>query len=382
MGADPEPGRRLPVAAEGRRRGGYRPRRPRPRQAPRPDDADDRPLAPVRPDLRADLAAFHGGPGGVRGRLRPRVVQADPPRHGPGRALPRPRGPVRDADLAGPRPGGDARAHRRGGHRHPQGPGPRLGPVGVRARVRRVGGGLVLPRQRQARRRQRRAHPPRAAERVGGQPPRPAGHGAPHPGRDPAGLQRRPDRRQAGLAGRPDRPGRRCGRRAGRPGRGFRRRGPLLPGPDRRVAGADRRGVVRRARAEGGRVPQLRREGQPAAGRVPAARQGEPAHPERPPDDGPGRRPPRPGRELRRVEARRVHQHPRVADQRLLRQPARHGHGRGGRRRRTRPRSRGATPSRARTSGRAAASTSSSGRTPSCARSPRSTRATTRRRSS
>ena len=43
------------------------------------DDADDRPLAPVRPDLRADLAAFHGGPGRVRGRLRPRVVQADPP---------------------------------------------------------------------------------------------------------------------------------------------------------------------------------------------------------------------------------------------------------------------------------------------------------------
>ena len=79
VGADQEPGRRAPVAAEGRRRGGYRPRPPRPVQAPRPDDADDRPLAPVRPDLRADLAAFHGGPGRVRGRLRPRVVQADPP---------------------------------------------------------------------------------------------------------------------------------------------------------------------------------------------------------------------------------------------------------------------------------------------------------------
>ena len=58
----------------------------------------------VRPDLRADLAAFHGEPGRVRGRLRPRLVQADPPRHGPGRALPRPGGPVRDADLAGPGP--------------------------------------------------------------------------------------------------------------------------------------------------------------------------------------------------------------------------------------------------------------------------------------
>jgi catalase-peroxidase len=38
---------------------------------------------------------------------------AGPPRHGPGRALPRPGGPVRDADLAGPRSGGDIRAHRR-----------------------------------------------------------------------------------------------------------------------------------------------------------------------------------------------------------------------------------------------------------------------------
>ena len=62
------------------------------------------------------------------------------------------------------------------------------------------------------------------------------------------------------------------------------------------------------------------------ARRVPADRPGEPAHPERSGDDGPRRRPPRPGRELRRVEARCLHGHPRVADQRLLRQPARHGH--------------------------------------------------------
>ena len=63
---------------------------------------------------------------------------------------------------------------------------------GLPAGLHRVGGRLVLPRQRQARRRQRRAHPPRAAERVGGQRPRPAGDGAAHPGGDPAGLQRRP----------------------------------------------------------------------------------------------------------------------------------------------------------------------------------------------
>ena len=145
------------------------------------------------------------------------------------------------------------------GHRLPQGPGPRLGPVGVPARVHRVGGGLVLPRQRQARRRQRRAHPPRAAERVGGQRPRPAGDGAAHPGGDPAGLQRRPDRRQAGLARRPDRARWRRGRRAGRQGRRLRRPGPVHAGPRGRVAGADRRGVVRRARAGRRRVPQLPR---------------------------------------------------------------------------------------------------------------------------
>ena len=81
------------------------------------------------------------------------------------------------------------------GHRRPQGPDPRLGPVGARTRVHRVGVGLVLPGQRQARRRQRRAHPPRAAERLGGQQPRPAGDGAAHPGGHPAVLQRWPDRR-------------------------------------------------------------------------------------------------------------------------------------------------------------------------------------------
>ena len=74
---------------------------------------------------------------------------------------------------------------------------------------------------------------------------------------------------------------------------------------------------------------------------------------------------------------------PESLTQRLLRQPARPGHGveadvRG---RRRRP-SRAATAPPARSSGPAAASTWSSARTPSCARSPRSTRATTRERSS
>ena len=69
-----------------------------------------------------------------------------------------------------------------------------------------------------------------------------------------------------------------------------RRRGAVHPGTDRCVAGADGRGVLRRARAEGRRVPQLPRQGQPTAGGVPADRPGEPAEPERPRDDRAGRR--------------------------------------------------------------------------------------------
>ena len=70
----------------------------------RADDADHRPVAALRPGLREDLAALHGEPGPVRRRVRPGVVQAHAPRHGPDRALPRPARAEGDADLAGPDP--------------------------------------------------------------------------------------------------------------------------------------------------------------------------------------------------------------------------------------------------------------------------------------
>ena len=92
------------VDPDGRRRGRHRAGRPRPVEDPRPDDPDDRPRAAVRPGLRADLAALPGAPGPARGRVRPGLVQADAPRHGPDPALPRPAGPAGDADLAGPGP--------------------------------------------------------------------------------------------------------------------------------------------------------------------------------------------------------------------------------------------------------------------------------------
>ena len=74
----------------------------------------------------------------------------------------------------------------------------------------------------------------------------------------PGGVQRRADRRQEGLARRPDRARRRRRHRAG----GARRPGtpvevPFTPGPHRRHAGADRRRLLRGAGAGRRRLPQL-----------------------------------------------------------------------------------------------------------------------------
>lgn len=102
--------------------------------------------------------------------------------------------------------------------------------------------------------------------------------------------------------------------------------GPLHPGPRGRDGGAHRRRVLRRAGAGRGRLPQLPRQGQPPVGRVPAARQGEPAHPERSRDDRPRRWSACPRRQPGRHGARRLHRPSGRPDQRLLRQPARPGH--------------------------------------------------------
>ncbi len=143
----------------------------------------------------------------------------------------------------------------------------------------------------------------------------------------PVVLQRLPERqRQAGLARRPHRARRLRGDRAGRQGGRLRRGGPVRAGSGGRHAGADRRGVLRGARADGGRLSQLPRRGPPADGRVPPHRQGEPAHAERPRDDRPRRRAAGPGRELRRIRGRRAHRDAGLAHERLLREPARPGH--------------------------------------------------------
>jgi catalase-peroxidase len=77
-------------------------------------------------------------------------------------------------------------------------------------------------------------------------------------GADPGGIQQGPVRWKEGLVGRSDCLGWVCRRRASREERGLRRDGSFLAGPHRRYAGDDRCGVLCRARAAGGWIPQLR----------------------------------------------------------------------------------------------------------------------------
>ena len=171
-------------------------------------------VAPDGPDLRADFEALPREPEAVCRRLRQGVVQADAPRHGPRARVSRQAGSRRGAVVAGPRPRRRSRADRRAGHRRPQGQDPRLGLVRLPTGLDRLGVGRVVPWHRQARWGERGAHPPRAAEGLGGQQPRRAEEGAAGAGEDPDGLQPLADQGEEGLARRPDRAGRLRGRRA------------------------------------------------------------------------------------------------------------------------------------------------------------------------
>ncbi len=112
VGAGQEPGRRESVAGQGCGRRGHGGRRPRPVEEAQADDDDGGPLVALRPDLRADLTALPAEPRGIRGRVRPGVVQADAPRYGSARTLSRPGGSRRRAHLAGPHPRGRSQADR------------------------------------------------------------------------------------------------------------------------------------------------------------------------------------------------------------------------------------------------------------------------------
>ena len=109
---------------------------------------------------------------------------------------------------------------------------------------------------------------------------------------------------------------------------GHRCAGPLHARPDGRRRRADRRGLLRAARTGRRRLPQLpaQRPAIHGAGGG-AGRPGAAAEAERAGDDGTGRRPARARRQCGRVETRRLHPAAGGADERLLRQLARHAHG-------------------------------------------------------
>ena len=205
MGTDQEPGRCASVETEEWRRRRHGAGCARPVKASRAIHADHRPRLAVRPCLRKDLKALPRESGSVRRRVRPGVVQADAPRHGPDRALSRPARSEGAAAVARPDPRSESSADRGAGHCCSEGENPRVWPVRFPAGLDGLGVGVDVPRLRQARWSERRAHSPRAAEGLGGQPAGRAGEGAADARSDPEGVQRFTVRREEGLACRPDR---------------------------------------------------------------------------------------------------------------------------------------------------------------------------------
>ncbi|MET3425496.1 catalase-peroxidase [Actinoplanes tereljensis] len=120
VGAHHQPRWRQAVDRQDHRRD--HPGRVRPGQEAPPDDADDRPVAARRPGVRGDLPPLPGQPRRVRAGVRQGLVQAAAPRHGPGRALPRPVGP-RGPAVAGPGSGRRPRAGQRRRRGRAQGQG-------------------------------------------------------------------------------------------------------------------------------------------------------------------------------------------------------------------------------------------------------------------
>ena len=303
VGADQEPRRRPPVAAEGRRRRGHRARPGRglrrcvPRRCSRPTSrsASTRIYEQIsrrfheNPDELADAFArawfklTHRDMGPIQRYLGPEVpaetlIWQDPV-------------PAVDHELIGAR-----------GHRRAEGADPRLGPDRLPARLRRRG-----------RRRRRSAAATSAAAPTAR---------ASASSRSAAGRSTTPSSwRRCSAPSRASRPsfakpvsladlivlgGSAAVEQAAKDG-GVEVEVPFTPGRTDASAGADRRRLLRGAGADRGRVPQLPPRRAPAAGRVPPDRPREPADPERARDDRPGRRPARPGRERRRLVARRPH---------------------------------------------------------------------------
>ena len=132
------------------------------------------------------------------------------------------------------------------------------GLIGFRTGLDRLGLGVDLPRRRQARRRQWRAHSPRAPEGLGRQPAGSTGEGS---RRNSKAIQKAFNASASGgkkvsLADLIILGGGAAVEKA-RQGRRSRREGSLHAGPHGRLAGGNRRRILRAARADRRRVPQL-----------------------------------------------------------------------------------------------------------------------------
>ena len=178
-------------------------------------------------------------------------------------------------------------------------------------------------------------------------------------------VRRRAHRRRAGVAGRPDRAGRLGGGRGGGAGGGPRGGRALPPRPHRRHPGADRRRVVRGARAPRRRLPGLAAPRREAGARDAPARPGQPAHADGQGDDGARRRHAGPRRQRGPLAGGGAHRPARRALQRRVREPARLRR-RCGRPPPRRTCTRAVTAPPASCAGRPRRSTSCSARTPSC----------------
>ena len=161
------------------------------------------PLSSIRPTK--NRTAFPAESRGIRRRLRPAWFKLTHRDMG-AFALPWPRGPEGGADLAGPVPAVDHKLVEAKDIEDLKG---RILASGLRFRnwFRRAGLGVNFPQFRQARRRQRCARSPDAAEGLGSQPARTARQSDRGPRGDQEEVQRRTERREEGVSGRHDRSG-------------------------------------------------------------------------------------------------------------------------------------------------------------------------------
>ena len=176
MGADQEPGRRQAVGGQGR--AGNHPGRARPVEEAQADDADDRFDTALRPGVRQDLAAFLDNPQAFAEAFARAWYKLTHRDMGPKVRYLGPEVPKEDLIWQDPLPQSATTAPREPTLRTLKARIAGLGLVGVGAGVDGLGLGVHLPRLRQARRRQRRAHPPGSAEGLGSQQSRATGESA------------------------------------------------------------------------------------------------------------------------------------------------------------------------------------------------------------